>query len=63
MLGIVLCIGVVVLKCGFIIYFGSGVELNGWGDYLLFGLLLSIMVVEVDELLVLFVGVLEDVLG
>ena len=61
--GIASRIGAAALKRGLITYPGSGAEPNGRGDHLLLGPPLSITAAEVDELLALLAGALEDVLG
>ena len=61
--GIAARIGAAALKRGLITYPGSGAEPNGRGDHLLLGPPLSITAAEVDELLALLAGALEDVLG
>lgn len=61
--GIAARIGAAAMRRGLIVYPGSGAEGEGRGDHLLLGPPLSITGSEVDELLTLLAGALEDVLG
>ena len=61
--GVAARIGAAAVRRGLIVYPGSGAEAGGRGDHLLLGPPLSITGSEVDELLTLLAGALEDVLG